>query len=370
MHLEVTAMKPSIAVVLTFSLPLFFNTIFAVDYSKPIDYTQWSKPHRLFPDFSITWTMISSPSVPCSNTAGACAPIGDWFYQICGKDASSVVYPNIQRFGYPAWSILPASHPGGGVYSHSAAFMNGKVVVSGGNTSPGNYYDYTSVYNLGTNTWTQSTLMPQAHMINTAMVSNDSNTCWLLGGEIGDSGTVLNTLYKWSPDDATMQMMAPMPAPRKNAAAAYFPGYIYVFGGAQSGNTGTNTIWRYDCNADNWTVLPVQLVHARTGAAAVQMIYTDILIIGGQNGSTYLSSVEKYRPEDNTIKDVAPMLFFSAGMAAGGEAQGITNDLEYGGYIYVSGGFNGSVVTQANRASVGNGAVKASSLGNIKALFR
>jgi N-acetylneuraminic acid mutarotase len=366
-------MRPSIAFILLFLLIVPILTL-ALTYPDPTANLQWNKPHYRFPYFYIEWTIIDSPPVPCSNTAGAYATPGYnfYFYQICGKDSSLAVYPNIQRYDSESWSILPTAHSGGGVYNHSAAYITDKIVVSGGNTSPGNYYDYTTVYNTSANTWVQSTPMPQAHMINTAMVSNGTNTCWLMGGEIGGTGTVLNTVYKWAPDDISMQTMAPMPAPRKNVAAAYFWNKIYVFGGASSGDVGTNSIWLYDCLANSWSVVPMLLAHARTGAAAVQALYTDIFIIGGQNGATYLSNVERYRPEDNTLTDVAPMLFATAGMAAGGECYGITKvkDQEYSGDFYVSGGFNGTMVTQANRASVANGAVETSSLGNIKALFR
>ena len=338
-----------------------------VTYHDPTDYLQWSKPHPYFSNFSISWTMIDSPQFPCSNTAGANSGVN--LYQVCGRDSSLQVYPNIQRYA-GSWSVLAAPHPAGGVYNHSAAYITNKIVVSGGNTSPGIYYDYTTVYNTSSNTWLLSTPMPQAHMINTTMVSNGTNTCWLLGGEIGGTGTVLNTVYKWSPDALAMDAMALMPAPRKNAAAAYFwNNKIYVFGGAVSGNTGTNTIWLYDCIANSWAVVPMLLTHARTGAAAVQTMYTDIFVLGGQNGATYLNSVERYRPEDNTLIDVAPMLFTTAGMAAGGEGWGFPNDEDYGGMIFVSGGYNGAVVTLANQASIMNGAVEASSLGNIKALY-
>jgi hypothetical protein len=368
MQSEVTNMKPSIAFVLLFLLtvPVFTP---ALTYSNPDDYMQWTKPKPYYSDFNITWTMISSPSVSCSNTAGVFAGYYSYFYQICGNDASLIVYPYIQRRNWDSWSVLSALHPGGGVYNHSAAYITDKIVVSGGNTSPGNYYDYTTVYNTSANTWLQSTPMPQAHMINTAMVSNGTNICWLLGGEIGGTGTVLNTVYKWSPDDLSMQTMAPMPAPRKDVAAAYFWNKIYVFGGASSGNVGTNSIWLYDCLANSWSVVPMLLAHARTGAAAIQALYTDIFVIGGQNGSNYLNSVERYRPEDNTLIDVAPMLFATAGMAAGGEGYGFPKDEDYECIIYVSGGYNGSIVTLANRAMIENGAVEASSLGNIKALF-
>jgi len=364
-------MKPSVAVILSFILLILSSFSFALTYHDPTDYMQWDKPHFLFPNFFINWTMIASPSVPCSYNAGAYTTYAN-FYQICGLDAGITVYPFIQKYNGSSWSILSTSHPGGGVYNHSAAYITNKIVISGGNTSPGNYYDYTTVYNTSTNTWAQSTPMPQAHMINTAMVSNGTNTCWLLGGEIGGTGTVLNTIYKWTPDVSSMQSLAPMPAPRKNVSAAYFWNMIYVFGGASLGDTGTNSIWLYDCIANSWSIVPMTLTHARTRAAAIQALYVDIFVMGGQNGSTYLSSVERYRPEDNTMIDVTPMLFTTAGMAAGGECYGTpkVKDQEYYGNFYVSGGYNGSLVTQANMASVGNGEVEATSLGNIKALYR
>ncbi len=364
-------MSKTVVVAVFVFLVLYACPLFAITSANSSDYLQWSKPQSSFPDFSIDWTTISPPPTPCFNTAGTYA--GESFYQVCGRDPNGVAYPNVQRYN-GGWSVLSATHPGGGVYSHSAAiYASDKILVSGGSVSASAYYDYVCTYRTSANDWIQGVAMPQAHMKNTAMASNIADgTCWILGGELGDTGTVLNTVYKWTPECLSMQTMTPMPAPRKNAAAVYVQGKIYVFGGAESAALGTNTIWRYDCTADTWSVLLVHLNHARTGAAAVQAFNQDIFILGGQSNATYLDSVEKWSVEGSATEDVSPMLFATTGMAAGGESWGYPKgkDEDYGGVIYVSGGYNGVVVTQANMAIIESGAVEATSLGNIKALFR
>jgi len=339
---------------------------------------------KLLNFYPINWIPIANIPNPVTFTAGTYsgieAPNGK-FYVVCGEISAGSCYPYLQilnTLNY-SWSTGSVAHPTGGISHHSVASRNyclpsaeQRLIVSGGKTNSG-YYNYTTIYDTNTQSWTQSTPMPVSNMVNTAMgFSLSSGKYYLFGGQSGLNGTPLNSVYEWTPGDTAMVLKAPMPAPRINAAVVCQENLIYVFGGSATpdGESGTNTIWIYNPNFNSWNISSKQLVYARTCATASNI--GDLLyIVGGKNGGVYLNSTEMYYVSDDSIFSSNDLPYNIACHASGSYFAGIVNSWYYAGNIFIAGGKNsGGLVSNAERGTAGGGSkIEPTSLGNLKALY-
>jgi len=321
---------------------------------------------RNYPE-TLSWTYISNTPVACSNTAGVY--LNGVFYQISGSNSLTTVYLFMQMYNGSSWSQGTIPHPSGGVSGHCAAVCNGKIVVSGGQTQGGSYYDHTSVYDPAIPSWVESTLMI-SNFTNSAMASVGGK-CYLFGGAAGIYANA-NT-YQWTPGDSVMIQKAPMPQGRMGLAAAEYNGKIYSFGGRlQVDSAPTNTIYEYNPSSNLWTTKNAHLINPRCYHAAVT-IGSKIYIIGGWNWDAVLTSVEIYNPINDTISAGTPILYASESFAGAGYTT-TTSNHTYAGTIYISGGRDySSFLNHASKGIVTGVTypnVEPRSLGCIKAAYR
>ncbi len=308
---------------------------------------------------TLTWNPLPPTLVSCMKPAGVY--YNGLYYQICGLNGVSPYSHMLIYNGF--WSASAATHPGGGVYDHSAAVLNGKIIVSGGATQQGICYNYTTVYDPATSSWTTSTPMPVAGLRGTAMVSTRGK-CYLFGGIVGGQ-TVHNGIGRWTPGDTAMTRIQGLPTARCYMAAAECNGKIYVFGGLDSAKNGTWTIWKYDPKIDTWSTEPCQLIVPVASATAVTVGYK-IYIIGGYPYSR--TNVQVYDTVKHAITTSTSLPVSTGGHASAGHFISSGNGF-YSGLIYVSGGDLG---LGAYRGIVGDydNEVQPASLGSIKACYR
>jgi N-acetylneuraminic acid mutarotase len=338
------------------SLVLLSASIFAFPADKPPLTKAWWKT----PD-TLSWSSLPNTIQGCSYTAGAY--LDGNFYQICGMDPNTLMYPYMQVFNGSSWS-LAGWHPAGGISNHSAAVWNNKIVVSGGYIVENpHYFGYTTVFSPSDNSWIQSTPMAVPNNLNTAMACVNGK-CYIFGGNITPTST-----YYWTPGDANMLPRAAIPNNRSAASAAVYNGKIYLFGG------NNTSILLYDPDADSWTTKTAVLNPMRNRAVAVT-IGDLIYIIGGLTGSSVLNEVKIYNPINDTITDGPPLPYITFGHAAAGTLIPNGKCTTYTGKIYVSGGSNTIMYDMAlltaelgTVTGVNPVKVEPTSLGNIKALY-
>lgn len=117
-------------------------------------------------------------------------------------------------------------------------------------------------------------------------------------------------------------------------AAEMYINDVYCFGGVFAGAYLDRTESCLALQGPAWNAL-APMPTARAHASAV-MVGGLIFVIGGENGSGYLNTVEVYNPATNTwLPGATPMPTARSKMAA----------VAMGGRIYVAGGYNGSYLT-------------------------
>lgn len=159
--------------------------------------------------------------------------------------------------------------PSWGQYLHASEIYNGYIYVMGGidpyNRLTGagsgvpwyannrNYY-----YNIATQSWASRTVMPVAKAAMASILYGGN--IWVLGGIRQDTSANTyyyadNDRYSISGNSWDTSSYTDMPAARYGHAAVAHGAYFYVFGGYNSSNNGTTTIYRYDVAGNSWTTL-------------------------------------------------------------------------------------------------------------------
>jgi len=296
-------------------------TVFSYSLSLPSDYlpTDSNTAPNIVEKFQlplfypINWQPIPNLPTPVIYAGGTYSGLlyGGKYYVVCGETSSGTCYPYMQILNPLnwTWSTGTTPHPANGISHHSVASRNyclpsaeQRIIVSGGKTAS-DYYNYTTIYNTSTLSWTQSTPMPVPNMVNTAMgFSYSTGKYYLFGGQSGLNGTPLDSVYEWTPGDAAMTLTTSMPTPRINAAVVCQDNMIYIIGGSSSpnGETGTNTIWTYNPNSNICLSQSSRMTFARTCASASN-IGDLVYIVGGKNNGQYLNSTEMFYVSDGSI---------------------------------------------------------------------
>ena len=133
-----------------------------------------------------------------------------------------------------------------------------------------------------------STLVPRLF----ATVQADGPFVYICGGAGGIDATdaVTPTTERYDTRTGQVDILAPLPTPRRLAASALMNGKLYVIGGsADTAQTETDIVEVYDIKSGTWTTGP-SMPTPRECALAVKdnMIYA----IGGYNGHQSIATVE------------------------------------------------------------------------------
>uniref|UniRef100_UPI003467EE73 SAKe6DEref n=1 Tax=synthetic construct TaxID=32630 RepID=UPI003467EE73 len=162
---------------------------------------------------------------------------------------------------------------------------------------------------------------------------------YAVGGYDGspDGHTHLNSVEAYDPERDEWHLVAPMNTRRSGVGVAVLNGHIYAVGGFDGSPDGTdhlNSVERYDPERDEWRL--VAPMNTRRSGVGVAVLNGHIYAVGGYDGSpdghTHLNSVEAYDPERDEWHLVAPMNTRRSGVGVA-----VLN-----GHIYAVGGFDGS----------------------------
>ncbi len=346
-----------------------YKNLFTIAFILVFTLTPSAKPlNNWYSPDTLTWLSLPPTILAVFDTAGAYC--NGNYYQVCGQKWDTTRYSRIQKFNGVAWSEV-GNCPGGGINGHCATEWNGIIVISGGQLDSG-FYNYTSIFDPGDNSWIQSTSMPINSFGGSAMVSVNGK-CYLIGGS---TTVAYNTLYGWVPGESNMASYAPMPEARSNPCASIYNGKIFVFGGYNA--VYKNTIYMYDPEANSWVTKNATLNPPCSQSTSIT-IGDRIYVVGGiTTGSTVLNQVQVYNPINDTISTGVPLPYAVWGHASGGTIIPNSNCTTYTGKIYVSCGSTVpgpypvplATATLGTVTGVNPVEVEPTSLGNIKALYR
>lgn len=192
----------------------------------------------------------------------------------------------------------PAEEPVGAV-------AGGKLYVMGGIKPIWQPTGIVYAYDPQTNAWTARKPMPQPIHHNAITVLDGK--IYLFGGfTLPQSGPPAwvpsNSAWRYDPEADEWTPLAPMPTPRGAAAAATVNGKIYVIGGAAQlegdkspsihparPHRSLGTVEEYDPVANSWSTrpsMPVARNHVAIGA-----VKGKIYVIGGRLGSAFITAM-------------------------------------------------------------------------------
>ncbi|MEO0077807.1 MAG: kelch repeat-containing protein [candidate division WOR-3 bacterium] len=268
----------------------------------------------------------------------ACVAYQGKVHVICGNCFTHTSHPYDQVYDTTAntWS-QGLAHPGGGVHNHDAKRI-GDVIWVGGGSYQSAYYDNLTKLDLGANTWTVATAMPQTQLLYYELgVYPDSGWVYCFGGAPA-GGTPIANAYKYNPATNNWTAIANMPGPRRNPMATTVGDTIYVIGGmsASDYNSTTGTVWKYSVLGNTWTVAPPaeSLPDALGWGKAVT--YDDgtfgqrIYVVGGYRRGTIVNACWRY--------DVGSGIWSAdRNLLITDRSHGMGID---GNYIWVAGGYN------------------------------
>ena len=241
--------------------------------------------------------------------------------------------------------LEPITIPRGGVAS---ATIGAKIYSFGGYN--GNYLKVIEEYDPIMGKWTQIDSTNQ-HRFELEVERRDSsvieidNQIYVIGGENANGYVSEVEQFSNVTGSAVMRNMVSginkcdMPTPRTKVAVAAIGSKIYAIGGYNGSYSNkvevfdtsiTVKAWTTQCVVNGQTRPIANMPTARSGAAAVEFDGY-IYVLGGYNGSTYLSTVERYDPVNNKWTTCKNMLYPRANFAAH----------VIDGKIFAIGGYNG-----------------------------
>jgi hypothetical protein len=189
--------------------------------------------------------------------------------------------------------------------------------------APATTYDSdTWLYTASSDTWTPESpsTKPSARAGASMAYNAATSQIVLFGGQNGSTYNNETWLYTASSDTWTQESPSGPPSARAGASMAYdaATAQIVMFGG-QNGSTYNNETWLYTASNDTWTQeSPSGPPSARAGAAMGYNAATaQIVMFGGQNGSTYDYDTWLYNPSANTWTVQSPTTSPSARSFAG-----------------------------------------------------
>jgi len=146
------------------------------------------------------------------------------------------------------WEQQLVDNPPEARHSHTAATLNGRMYVYGGEDAVGIKLNDVWEYDPSSNSWVQKYINapPGARSNHTFAVAEGK--IWSMGGK--NSSGDLNDVWNYNPGFNTWEQKASMPSSLSGHTAVTYDEQIYVFGGS------TNVL-KYDPSQNSWQVLPI-----------------------------------------------------------------------------------------------------------------
>ena len=210
---------------------------------------------------------------------------------------------------------MPAKNPSARVF-HSMAFIYGtdKILLFGGGIASSNSLNDTWVYDLSNSTWTQKSPenYPSARYVHAIAPIYGDDKIVLFGGQTspGNYGDNETWVYDLSDDNWTKKTPKNSPQGTGSHAMAtiYGTDKVLLFGGVNNTNH-TNETWLYDLSDDSWINKTSLKNPDGRGNNAMAAIYgTDkVLLFGGNGWAGYYDDTWIYNMNNNTWMDKTPI---------------------------------------------------------------
>jgi N-acetylneuraminic acid mutarotase len=190
------------------------------------------------------------------------------------------------------WSTSSASSHADGIV---VRLDDGKVVAAGGQDFSGGYTVATHVYDPAAGYWSYVGDMSSGRKFATGTLLSSGRV--LVAGGMSSGGGAMASVELFEPS-GTWTSSKPLSLPRSNhAAVAMDSGEVLVIGGqGGSSSVARSECELYDPSTDTWTTT-ASMATGRIRPAAVLLATGRVLVAGGQDGSgNALSSAEIYDP--------------------------------------------------------------------------
>lgn len=252
-----------------------------------------------------SWTTVASLSTGRYMHAATLLPNGKVLVAGGTGASSSIASVEVYDPGLNTWAAAASMNTARN--QHTMTLLpSGKVLVVGG-YNIGTYHPSVELYDPGANTWTYAASMSGARDRHTATLLPNGKVL-VAGGYNGSSYPT--SVQAFDPDSNIWTTVAPMNTGRQwHTATLLTNGKVLVAGGC-SGTTClpvTNAqVQVYDPGANTWTTA-ASMNTARTYHTATLLPNGKVLVAGGYNGSSSLTSAEVYDPVANSWTTVASM---------------------------------------------------------------
>ena len=176
----------------------------------------------------------------------------------------------------------------------SCSVIDGKIYAMGGNKTMTAETNIVEVYDPKTDRWETKASMSIIRTEFSSSVINNKIYC--IGGDVDED---YKTIEVYDPKTNKWEVKTTLPNKRHSFTAEELNGKIYILGGdALLYNTRTVDI--YDIINDTWSVGSAKMPKETDGMCSV-VTGDNIYVIGGYN-SGYLSDVQMYTPDINTLE--------------------------------------------------------------------
>ena len=285
--------------------------------------------------FAITWSLkAAATSCAVSRVAGVWGSDGK-FHMVCGNCQTHTSHPTDEIWD-PASNTWATglTRPTAGVHNHHAVAVGTKIYVGGG-TSGAAVDDNFTMIDLVGNTWTSIGTMPVTGLYYYKFATAGGKI-FMFGGSSSGGTVITNVAYSYDTTTGVWTALANMPAAMRDVAVGAVGDTVYIAGGTTTYPNGLNTLWKYSISGNTYTAgpnMPGAMFWAVGVIAPHQDSAEQFLVMGGQNGTSYLNTVYRYNVRGNYWVTETP---FSTGRRS--HAGAASSD----GYLYVSCGWNGA----------------------------
>ncbi|WP_432181567.1 carboxypeptidase regulatory-like domain-containing protein [Streptomyces sp. NBC_00063] len=243
------------------------------------------------------WTGITDYRVPIMDNAVATGDDGK-VYSVGGISGSAVASNTyVYDPAVAAWSL--AKDSGQRREAAQAAFLGGKLYVTGGWSNEGTPLNRTQAYDPGAGTWSDVASSPKG--LAGAASATLEGKWYVVGGCTDDCGAT--TAQAFDPDAGTWTTLAPYPIPVSWLGCGGIAGRLYCAGGTTS-DSSTTKGYVYDPTDDTWS--PIAEMPIDLWASGYTAAGGKLMLSGGVTTGTSLVTNRglAYDPLTNSWSDL------------------------------------------------------------------
>lgn len=188
-------------------------------------------------------------------------------------------------------------------FNHTATLLkDGRVLVTGGEAGS-SYFNTCEVYNPGANTWATTNPMNTARSSHTAILLFDGRLL-VIGGQ--NSGGAINSCELWDPGTGNWTATGNLSTARySNTAVLLQSGKVLAMGGIGTTGNALASCEIFNPTGGTWSA-ETPLNNARYWHNSVLLYSGLILAMGGYNGATNVQMWEVYDPATHNWKAEGP----------------------------------------------------------------